>query len=161
MFSTESANHGGGGLPEAYRIDVCGIHADGYTTGEWYQREPNGRRWTRPGAGLALPVRPNTRYAVKMDLALPPGAGTVRVEVDGKILKSVTAPVDTLTEAEFTSGETAQVELVFGGEGWVLLLATVIGLAVIRFLGPRKSRPPRDKEIVAELWNWVAAVNNK
>ena len=112
-------SHGEGGLPEAYRIDVCSIHADGYTTGAWYQREPNGRRWTRPGAGLTLPVRPNTRYVLKMGLGLPPGAGIVRIEVDGRLLKSVTAPVDTLTEAEFTSGEASQTELVFGGEGWI------------------------------------------
>ena len=53
-----SRSVGTGVVPEAYVIDVCGLHADGYTTGGWYEKESNGSRWTQPNAGLVLPVRP-------------------------------------------------------------------------------------------------------
>ncbi len=106
-------------LPAAYVLEPCDAGAEGYARGMWYQREPNRYRWTRPGAGFTLPVKPGTRYRVSVEASLPAQAAKATIEVNGRVMKTLEAPYGAVATFEIDPGNARRLDLRFGGEGWV------------------------------------------
>jgi len=114
-----AARPGSGELPAAYALEPCSTDADGYTSGAWYQREANGFRWTEPGAGMMLPVKPATRYRITVEAGLPSAAAPATIELNGRVMKTLDAPYGGGTSFEVDAGDARQLDLRFGGKGWV------------------------------------------
>jgi hypothetical protein len=122
----------------AYYQITLGQPGDGRYLEGWHNPERAGRpmRWSRASSRLRLPVIPGKRYAISLELEVPPQAVSpdAGLYLDGKQLAPLKV-ASTLTAAVPPS-ETETVELELRCKGWVPQ-AMLAGSSDARTLGVR------------------------